>query len=228
MKQDPLLQVAGLSLSIEGRTLWAGVSFALGHGELLALTGPSGVGKSSLLACVTGLLQEWVPASQVTGDIWVPNAKGVRTQLTQIQDPFALRRRVHLVSQQPGWLPGSLFDNLYMPRRFHFGETRAQARDHIVTALTRVSLWEEVCGRLEKPVLHFSGGQQQRASMARALLLEPQVLLLDEPTSGLDMENRSMIYGLLRDLCSQIPMVVVSHQPEELKGIQTQQVGLSV
>ena len=226
MKRVPLLQVEGLSLSIEGRILWAGVSFALSQGELLALTGPSGVGKSSLLACLTGLQPEWVPASKVTGEIWVPDAKGRRTPLAQIGDLFALRRRVHLVSQQPGWLPGSLFDNLYMPRRFHFGETRDQARDKIVTALTRVGLWEAVCGRLEESILRFSGGQQQRVSIARALLLEPQVLLLDEPTSGLDMESRNWIYSLLGDLRSQIPMVVVSHQPEELEGIQTQQVEL--
>lgn len=217
-----LLHIQGLSLHLEGNILWQDLSFSLCQGELLALTGSSGVGKSSLLAALPGLLQEWVPTAKITGEIWVPDAKGTLTLLTQIQDRFALRRRVHLVPQHPSWLPGSLFANLYLPRRYHFGESRKQAMEKIVHALEQVHLWQEVSTRLEQPVLAFSGGQQQRATLARALLLEPQVLLLDEPASGLDANNREYLYALLAQMRTDHALVVVSHHGEELRPIQTQ------
>ena len=217
----PLLRVENLSLCVAGNPLWRNLSFALHRGNLLHLTGASGVGKSSLLACLTGLLQKWVPTAQVEGHIWVPDAHGHLVSLQHVQDRFALRRRVHLVQQQSSWLPGSLLDNLYVPRRYHFGERRKEAMEKIVIALEKVGLWEEVRERLSQPVLDFSGGQQQRACLARALLLEPQVLLLDEPVAGLDAENRQALYRLLAAMCAEVPMIVASHQGEELASIQT-------
>lgn len=178
-----------------------GVSLAVAPLQVLALVGPSGCGKSTLLRALNRL-HDLTPGVRVRGRVLLDGADTAR------MDPVELRRRVGMVFQRPNLFPGTVFANVAWGLRLQ------GARDlggHVERALRRAGLWEEVRGRLHGPAGALSGGQQQRLCLARALALDPEVLLLDEPTSALDPAATARFEALVRELRDEVTVVMVTH-----------------
>ncbi|MDR1044709.1 MAG: phosphate ABC transporter ATP-binding protein PstB [Candidatus Adiutrix sp.] len=179
-----------------------------------AFIGPSGCGKSTFLKLLNRM-QDSVPGARLAGrillygqDLYGPEA-----------DPVAIRRRVGMVFQKPNPFPKSIYDNIgYGPRLI--GRRKAAELDVIVEkALRAAALWDEVKDSLEKSALALSGGQQQRLCLARALALEPEVILMDEPTSALDPIATSKIEDWVRAASGQLTIVIVTHNLQQAARI---------
>ncbi|MFZ5477194.1 MAG: phosphate ABC transporter ATP-binding protein [Myxococcota bacterium] len=199
---------AGAALELEGVTVRYGahtavrdVRLAVPAGEVVALLGPSGAGKSSLLLAVNRL-HELDPGVVVEGAVRVAGAD------VRGMDPLRLRRRVGLLFQRPAPFPLSIGENVAFPLRAH-GTPRAEVAGRVEDALRRAALWDEVKDRLAAPATGLSGGQQQRLCLARALALEPEVLLLDEPCAALDPRSTARVEEALAELG--VPMLLVTH-----------------
>lgn len=198
-----MLTLASVGVRYGG--VWAvrDVSFTVPAGGCTALVGPSGAGKSSLLLAVDRL-HELDPGTEVVGTVQLDGVD-VRTL-----DARALRRRVGLLFQQPACFPLSVRENIAFPLRAH-GTPRAELDDRVRGALVQAALWDEVCDRLGAPALTLSGGQQQRLCLARALALEPSVLLLDEPCASLDPASTMRVEEALGGLSGRVTRLVVTH-----------------
>jgi len=174
--------------------------------KVTALIGPSGCGKSTLLRTLNRM-HETVNSSRLEGIILLDG------QNILAQDVTALRRRVGMVFQRPNPFPKSIFDNVaYGPR---VNGTKGSIADTVEKSLRHAALWEEVKDHLHKSAYELSGGQQQRLCIARALAVEPEVLLLDEPCSALDPISTAKIEELLVDLKSLTTIVIVTHNMQQ-------------
>jgi phosphate transport system ATP-binding protein len=199
------LSVRGLTVRYGSRTVIHSVDLDILPGTITALVGPSGCGKSTLLRCFNRL-HEVTPGVRVDGDIRVDGVPVWEL------DPVLLRRRIGMVFQRPNPFPGrSIFDNIALPLRVAGIRRRAAVAERVERALRDAALWDEVKDRLHHPAHALSGGQQQRLCIARALALEPQVLLLDEPTSALDPVSTQRIEALLETLKARCTLVLVTH-----------------
>lgn len=187
------------------------VSLAVGGGAIAALIGPSGSGKTSLLHAVNRM-HELDRAVRVTGAIRL-DGQDVHTM-----DTYTLRTRVGLIFQRPAPFPMSILENLQFPLRAH-GIVRGELASRAERALRRAALWEEVRDRLNQSALSLSGGQQQRLCLARALALEPEVLLLDEPCAALDPRSTALVEETLRSLAGSTTMLLVTHNLAQAQRI---------
>ena len=183
-------------ITVEGLNLWYGkhqalknVSLRIPEKSITALIGPSGCGKSTFLKTLNRM-NDLIPEVKITGD--------VRYQGENIfqQDVNELRRQIGMVFQKPNPFPMSIYDNIAYGPRTHGVRARAKLDDIVERSLRGAAIWDEVKDRLRKNALGLSGGQQQRLCIARALAVEPQVLLMDEPTSALDPISTSKIEEL--------------------------------
>jgi phosphate transport system ATP-binding protein len=187
-----------------------GVSLALAEHEVTAVIGPSGCGKSTFIRCLNRM-HEVVPAARARGrvlldgrDIYGPGV-----------DPVRVRRRIGMVFQKPNPFPTmSIRDNVLAGPRLN-GLRPEQAEALVESALRRVALWDEVEDRLERSGTSLSGGQQQRLCIARALALEPEVLLMDEPCSALDPIATARIEELIHELRDRYTIVIVTHNMQQ-------------
>ncbi len=177
----PGVEVEGLRVEYDGRRVLEDVAFRAPRGRTTVVLGPSGCGKTTLLLALDRLLDE-VPGARVAGRVRI---HGIDV-LDRALSPRELRRRVGLVFQEPAPFPFSIRENLELPLREHGCGDREERRRRVRRALEEVGLLGEVADRLGRSALELSGGQRQRLCLARALVLEPEVLLLDEPTSSLD------------------------------------------
>ena len=207
-------------IKIENIELWYGAFKAL-HGinmsiqanEITALIGPSGCGKSTLLKCLNRL-NDLIEGCKVTGKI-----------LLDGEDIYAnnninlLRKRVGMVFQKPNPFPMSIYDNIAFGPRTHGVNSRLLLDEIVETSLKNAALWDETKDRLKKSALSLSGGQQQRLCIARALAVEPEVLLMDEPTSALDPISTSKIEDLMADLKKNYTVVIVTHNMQQASRI---------
>ena len=207
-------------IKIENIELWYGAFKAL-HGinmsiqanEITALIGPSGCGKSTLLKCLNRL-NDLIEGCKVTGKI-----------LLDGEDIYAnnninlLRKRVGMVFQKPNPFPMSIYDNIAFGPRTHGVNSRLLLDEIVETSLKNAALWEETKDRLKKSALSLSGGQQQRLCIARALAVEPEVLLMDEPTSALDPISTSKIEDLMDNLKKKYTVVIVTHNMQQASRI---------
>jgi phosphate transport system ATP-binding protein len=188
---------------------------------LTAIVGPSGQGKSSLLTVINRLWEE-IPGARADGQAIIRLA-GQQIAVSgngNSWPPERLRRKVGMVFQEPNPLPMSVFKNVAFPLRLCGGHKKTAAVDAKVRqALSRAYLWEEVKDRLDADARSLSGGQQQRLCIARALVLEPEVLLLDEPTASLDARASLVIENLLTSLKSRCTLLVVSHYMEQVRRV---------
>lgn len=200
------LEARDLSVRYGGRPAVSGVGLQARRGRILAIVGPSGCGKSTVLACFNRL-HDLNPACELRGSIQLDGQEILRPGT----DVLALRRRVGLIVQRPNPLPLSIGRNLTFPLRHHGMGRRADRQDAARRALQRVGLWEEVKDRLGRPASELSGGQQQRLCLARALVLEPEVLLLDEPCSALDPLASAVVEELVASLRGSITILIVTH-----------------
>lgn len=214
----PTVRMESLTVRAAGRTVLREVDLKLDRGRTHLLVGPSGSGKTTLLRAVNRL-NELFGGFHTSGRVTVPWNGGV---CSVYGDPYPLeelRRRVGMVFQNPNVLPVSIRRNFTIPlgEVLRCGGTEAAGR--MEQALTDVGLWREVSGRLDEPATRLSGGQQQRLCLARALALEPSVLLLDEPTANLDFRATAAIEDLIGQLKEQYVLLVVSHSLDQAERL---------
>ena len=201
------------ALVAEDVSLWYGDKCALSRvclevtaNAVTAIVGPSGSGKSSFLMCLNRLT-DLIPSARVTGKIMIGND----SLLERGTDATALRRRVGMVFQRPTPFPTSVFRNVAMALREHGVRDKQRLTEAAEWALREAALWDEVKDRLDAPASYLSGGQQQRLCLARALALDPEILLMDEPCSALDPVAGGAIEDLIARLARRCTVVLVTH-----------------
>mgnify|MGYP001823451343 FL=1 len=192
---------------------------------LTAITGPSGQGKSTLLGMFNGMWND-TPGARCTGEIQIRlGGRWVSSLKKEIPMPL-LRRKVAMIFQEPNPLPMSIAKNMAFPLKLAGIRDKKIVEEKIQRALEQSFLWKEVKGRLEESALNLSGGQKQRLCIARALVLEPEILLCDEPTSSLDAKAAGVIEELLVSLKSNCTLLVVSHYMDQVRRIGDQVMAL--
>ena len=194
------------------------VEASFSEGTITAITGPSGQGKSTLLGLFNCIWDE-VPGARCTGTIRIRlGDKWVSPLKKDIHMPL-LRRKVAMIFQEPNPLPMSIARNMAFPLKLAGVNNKSMIEEKVQKALSQAFLWEEVKDRLRKSALDLSGGQKQRLCIARALVLEPEVLLCDEPTSSLDSKAAGIIEDLLVSLKVNCTLLVVSHYMDQMRRI---------
>lgn len=210
----PHLRIANLSVGYGSNTVLEGVSLDIYKGCITALIGPSGCGKTSFLSALNRLT-DLIPGAAVKGNVEISGLD----VLDPRADLMALRRRVGMIFQKPNPFPLSIRRNLELPLREHGIRNRALLAHKIEAVLKDVGLWQEVGDRLDSPALALSGGQQQRLCIARALVLEPEVLLMDEPCSALDPISSRVVEELIGRLRGRLTVVIVTHNLAQARRI---------
>ena len=204
-------------LSTKGLDLWYGttqalkdVSMDIPEKQVTALIGPSGCGKSTFLKTLDRM-NDLVPGIKITGSI---QYRGI-----EIYDPSVdvtwLRKQIGMVFQKPNPFPMSIYDNVAYGPRTHGIRSRAKLDEIVENSLRSAAIWDEVKDRLKKSALGLSGGQQQRLCIARALAVEPEILLMDESTSALDPISTSKIEDLAVELKSKYTVIMVTHNMQQ-------------
>jgi phosphate transport system ATP-binding protein len=190
------------------------VTLPVRQGEVLALIGPSGCGKTTLLRSLNRLV-ELTPGASRQGRILLDGEDVDHLEITR------LRRRVSMIFQQPNPFPMSIFDNVaYAIREQAMRRPgKAALMPRVETALRRAGLWDEVADDLGRPALRLSGGQQQRLCIARALAVEPDVLLMDEPCSALDPISTGVVEDLIHELREHLAIVIVTHNLAQARRV---------
>ncbi|WP_299395143.1 phosphate ABC transporter ATP-binding protein [uncultured Desulfovibrio sp.] len=218
----PLADIEGLSVSFGGQTVIHELSAALPAEGLTVVIGRSGSGKTTFLRAFNRLNEEF-PGCETRGQIRLhlddtPLPVYPRPDAPDAPTLAALRRRVGMVFQSPNVFPCSILENLLLPLRALGICPARQAEERARQALRDVGLWEDVHDRLRRPAATLSGGQQQRLCFARALVLDPALLLLDEPTASLDPLSAGHIESLIRSLAATRRLLMVSHNlPQALR-----------
>ena len=210
----PHLRVRDLSVSYGKQRVLEQVSLDIYKGHVTALIGPSGCGKTSLLSALNNLLEITVGA-KVVGQILFDGVD----LLNDTVDLLALRRRIGMIFQRPNPFPLSIGNNLALPLKEHGIKDRSLREHKIEMALRDVGLWAEVSERLKASALSLSGGQQQRLCIARALVLEPEILLMDEPCSALDPISSAVVEELIHRLRGRYTVVIVTHNLAQAKRV---------
>ncbi|MBT0960268.1 phosphate ABC transporter ATP-binding protein [Denitromonas iodatirespirans] len=211
---QPHLEIRDLSIAYGGQPVLAGVGLDIPRGCITALIGPSGCGKTSFLSALNRLT-DLIPGCTVRGIVRLDGGDVFDAQV----DTLALRRRIGMIFQRPNPFPLSIRRNLDMPLREHGVRRRDEREDRIEAALRGVGLWDEVRERLDAPALGLSGGQQQRLCIARALVLQPEILLMDEPCSALDPLASAVVEELILRLAGRHTIVIVTHNLAQARRI---------
>ena len=215
MTSDIKIRVANLNFSYRDRTILKDVSVSFPENAISALTGSSGAGKSTFLMTLNRLWEN-ISNAQMKGTVEIK----LQDQFRDIYAPDLamtdLRKMVAMVFQVPNPLPMSIRKNVAFPLKLSGERNREIIGEKIEQALKMANLWDEVKDRLNEDAHNLSGGQQQRLCIARALVLEPEVLLLDEPTSSLDQASTAVIEELLLNLKDRLTILIVSHHPEQV------------
>lgn len=211
------VEVQDLSLYFSDRVALRNVSLQIPQNSITAIIGPSGCGKSTLLSCFNRL-NDLNPESRVKGKILINGKDIYRAR----QNVPGLRAKVGMVFQQPNPFPISVYENVVYGLRIK-GITDRRILDNVVEmSLAKAALWEEVKGSLFQSALKLSGGQQQRLVIARALALEPDILMLDEPTSALDPISTLMIEELIFQLKENHTVIIVTHNLQQAARVSDQ------
>ncbi len=186
------------------------VSLDIPAHRVTALIGPSGCGKSTFLRCLNRM-NDHIPGARVTGQVTIDGDPIYAANV----DPVELRRRVGMVFQKSNPFPKSIFDNVAFGPRVHGERDAVRLREIAERTLRQAALWDEVKDRLERSALELSGGQQQRLCIARALAVEPEVVLMDEPASALDPIATAKIEELIHELKNAYTIVIVTHNMQQ-------------
>lgn len=190
------------------------VSMELYTNKITAFIGPSGCGKSTFLKTLNRM-NDLVPNVKIEGEVLLDN----ENIYDQRVDTTLLRKKVGMVFQQPNPFPMSIYDNVAYGPRIHGIHSKSELDDIVEKSLKGAVLWDEVSDRLKKSALGLSGGQQQRLCIARALAVEPEVLLMDEPTSALDPISTLKIEDLMDELKSKYTVAIVTHNMQQATRI---------
>ena len=187
------------------------ISIDVGHNEILALIGPSGCGKTTFLRCLNRM-NDTIVGCRVEGEILVD---GVDINGKDI-DVVPLRARMGMVFQKPNPFPKSIFENVAFGPRIHgLTASKVELEEIVITSLQKAGLWKEVKDRLEEPGTGLSGGQQQRLCIARAIAVQPEVILMDEPCSALDPIATAVIENLMVELSENYSICIVTHSMQQ-------------
>ena len=204
-------------MTVQGLDLWYGdhqalhdISMNIPEKSITALIGPSGCGKSTFLKTLNRM-NDLIPGVKITGDVRYRD-QDIFAAGTDVNE---LRREIGMVFQKPNPFPMSIYDNIAYGPRTHGIKNRAKLDEIVEKSLRGAAIWDEVKDRLKKNALGLSGGQQQRLCIARALAVEPEVLLMDEPTSALDPISTSKIEELAMQLKEQYTIVIVTHNMQQ-------------
>jgi phosphate transport system ATP-binding protein len=212
--KDPILRVESLSLWYGEKQALKEISLKIPEKKITAFIGPSGCGKSTLLRCINRL-NDLIDGVRVEGDI--------KFQDRSIFDPRmeinALRKRIGMVFQKSNPFPKSIYENVAYGPRIQGINRKRDLDDIVEKSLKGAALWDEVKDRLEDSALGMSGGQQQRLCIARAIAVEPEVILLDEPCSALDPIATARIEELMQDLKTQYTQVIVTHNMQQASRV---------
>ena len=206
-----------IKIAVRDLTVLYGDALGLDHVSLdipshrvTALIGPSGCGKSTFLRCLNRM-NDHIPGVRITGQVTID---GDAIYVPGV-DPVVLRKRVGMVFQKSNPFPKSIFDNVAFGPRVHGERDPIRLREIVERTLRQAALWEEVEDRLDRSALDLSGGQQQRLCIARALAVEPEVILMDEPASALDPIATAKIEELIHELKSEYTIVIVTHNMQQ-------------
>jgi len=205
---DPILQTRDLNVYYGEKRVVTDVTLDFARHRITAIIGPSGCGKSTLLRCFNRM-NDLIPTARISGqvlfegqDLYAPSA-----------DPTEIRYQIGMVFQRPNPFPKSVFDNVaFGPRINGFQGNMAEL---VEQSLHRAALWDEVKDRLKGSALALSGGQQQRLCIARALAVQPRVILMDEPCSALDPIATLAIEELMRELSEEYSIIIVTHNMQQ-------------
>ena len=207
-------------LTAKNLNLWYGENHALKdinidlpEKQITALIGPSGCGKSTFLKCLNRM-NDLVENCRIEGEV-----SFCGTDIYKDMDVSILRKKVGMVFQKPNPFPMSIYDNIAYGPRIHGIKSRVNLDEIVERSLKQAAIWDECKDRLKKSALGMSGGQQQRLCIARALAVEPQILLMDEPTSALDPISTSKIEDLAMELKEKYTIVIVTHNMQQAARI---------
>ena len=209
--QNPRISARGVNVFYGDKQALVDVTVDIAEKEVIAFIGPSGCGKSTLLRSLNRM-NDTIDSCRLEGQVLLDNH--------DIYDPsvdvVGLRARVGMVFQKPNPFPKSIFENVaYGPKIHGLAENKADLNDIVESSLTRAGIWDELKDRLDQPGTGLSGGQQQRLCIARAIAVNPEVILMDEPCSALDPIATSKIEELISELRSEYTIVIVTHSMQQ-------------
>jgi phosphate transport system ATP-binding protein len=207
-RREKVFSVQGLAVSYSGKSAIEDVSLDVYRNTVTAFIGPSGCGKSTFIRCFNRM-NDLIPGAKVDGTVLYHGQDLYGRDV----DPVELRRRIGMVFQKPNPFPKSIYDNIaFGPRVLGL---KGSLDERVEGALRHAALWDEVKDRLKDGALGLSGGQQQRLCIARALAVEPDVILMDEPASALDPISTTRIEDLMHDLKREYTIVIVTHNMQQ-------------
>ena len=212
---NPIITVSNLNLWYGQMQALKDINIAIPEKSITALIGPSGCGKSTFLKTLNRM-NDLILSVKIQGEVLYNGENIFETEVN------SLRREVGMVFQKPNPFPMSIYDNIAYGPRTHGIRNKAQLDEIVEKALRGAAIWDEVKDRLKKNALGMSGGQQQRLCIARALAVEPKVLLMDEPTSALDPISTSRIEDLAMELKEKYTIVIVTHNMQQAVRISDQ------
>lgn len=193
----------------------SGINLSIERKKVIAIIGPSGCGKSTFIRCLNRLHEE-VRGAKVQGEVLLEN----RNIYDASVDPVLIRRNIGMIFQKPNPFPGmSIYDNVALGLKLSGVRKRSLLDEKVEMSLKRAALWKEVKDNLNRPGTGLSGGQQQRLCIARALAVEPPVILMDEPTSALDPISTSWIEELIQNLKDQVTVIIVTHNMQQASRV---------
>ncbi len=206
----PIIEVKDLNFYYTDFRALTDVNMDVKRHEVTALIGPSGCGKSTFLRLLNRM-NDLIPGTRVEGRVVFEGAD----LYAEEADPVEIRRRIGMVFQKPNPFPKSIYNNIAYGPRLHGLKHRDELDELVVRALKAAALWEESKDILHQSALDLSGGQQQRLCIARALAMEPEILLMDEPTSALDPMATARIEELVKDLKKKYTVIIVTHNMQQ-------------
>ena len=208
------IQVEDLSLYFGAKQALKNISLEIPEGAITALIGPSGCGKSTLLRCMNRM-HDLNPQARVHGKVLIDGINILHGNT----NPVHIRRKVGMVFQKPNPFPKSIEENVAYGLKINALHPKDQLRQRVQESLMDSFLWEEVKDELDKSALDLSGGQQQRLCIARAIAVEPEIILLDEPCSALDPISTAKIESLMLKLKGRFTQVIVTHNMQQAQRV---------
>lgn len=215
--ETTLLSVKNLNAWFDQFHAVKNINLSVEKNDILALIGPSGCGKSTFIRCLNRLHEE-VPKARVEGEVLIQGANIYAPNM----DPVKVRRQVGMVFQKPNPFPGlTIFENVAIGLKLSGVKRKSILSEIVEKSLKQAALWNEVKDKLHQPGTSLSGGQQQRLCIARALAVNPPILLMDEPTSALDPISTARIEDLLQELKEHVTIVIVTHNMQQASRVSS-------